>query len=72
MKDYQIDLIAKIEEAYPHLKGKFVFVYFTKTLDHAKGILACAGESAVFEAVYNGIKDEYYIVRYDQVDKKVL
>lgn len=72
MKDYQEGILDAASKALLIDKEWFVFVWFTKTLQNAKAILASELYDGLYEVTYNGDKDEYYVVSYkEEVNTKV-
>lgn len=65
MVDYQKKLVEGLNKYFGE-EHDFVFVYFTKTLQHAKGIVVSTSLDFLIEVVYNGDKDEIYIITYTQ------
>jgi len=64
LKDYQVGLLEAASKALDIGVDWFVFVWFSKTLQNAKGILATELYDGIIEVTYNGDKDEYYVVSY--------
>lgn len=74
MKDYQEGILDAASKALLIDKEWFVFVWFAKTLQNAKAILATELYDGLgfYEITYNGDKDEYYVVSYrEEVNTKV-
>lgn len=67
MQDYNKDLIENLAKHLGLEPSDIITVWFSKTIQNAKGLFITKHSPRYFEVTYNGDKEELYIDTYTKV-----